>query len=353
MFPETVTNTLHAAASGEDPDSLCAITLGFYHADRSAPTLVPCSLRACLEADDHIRAVLRGSGSTMAKAQACGEVRRGRTAEAEMAELAVSVPTDIDRCREHLDEDGYVVMRGIVSPDRLGQLNAALADEFQCARSKGQLFNGGGMLTGHLNCFPGDQSRFVYDQLEAAGVVDLVKALRPDLVERLRATMNFNLPGSVAQHYHSDGLYTEEFLICNVAVVDTTVVNGALDVLPGTHNRFYKFWRYALERKYRLSTRVLMQRGDAVLRKSTLWHRGTPNRTDVPRPMMAITFGEIAAPEADPFDLNGGQAFFFPNWYSTSPLGQLRERVYVRAPITYSAYRFARSLYGNKGYSSW
>ena len=33
-------------------------------------------------------------------------------------------------------------------------------------------------------------------------------------------------------------------------------------------------------------------------------------------------------------------------------LRELRERAYVAAPITYSAYRFARSLYGNKGYSS-
>ena len=58
--------------------------------------------------------------------------------------------------------------------------------------------------------------------------------------------MNFNLPGSVAQHYHMDGLYPEEFLICNIAVVDTDLVNGAIDVLPGTNREFYKFWRYAL-----------------------------------------------------------------------------------------------------------
>ena len=48
------------------------------------------------------------------------------------------------------------------------------------------------------------------------------------------------------QHYHSDGLYMEEFLICNVAVVDTDLENGAIDVLPGTNREFYKFWRYAV-----------------------------------------------------------------------------------------------------------
>jgi hypothetical protein len=33
-------------------------------------------------------------------------------------------------------------------------------------------------------------------------------------------------------------------------------------------------------------------------------------------------------------------------------LGRLRERTTVHAPITYAAYRFARSLIGNKGYDS-
>jgi ectoine hydroxylase-related dioxygenase (phytanoyl-CoA dioxygenase family) len=271
-----------------------------------------------------------------------------------MAELAVSDPIGIEECRQRLDEDGYVVMRGVVSPERLQRLGRDLTLEYERARSTGVLFKGGGTLTGHLNCFPGAGSRFVYDELESAGVVELVRRVRPDIVDQVRATMNFNLPGSVAQHYHADDLYTEEFLICNVAVVDTTEHNGALDVLPGTHKRFYKFWRYALERKYLLSTRVPMQCGDAVLRRSTLWHRGTPNRSSYPRPMMAITFGERwSNPSDDPFTVNGGAAYFFPNWYSTGRLGQLRERVYVKAPITYSTYRFVRSLWGNKGYSSW
>jgi len=33
-------------------------------------------------------------------------------------------------------------------------------------------------------------------------------------------------------------------------------------------------------------------------------------------------------------------------------VGQLRERTFVAAPITYSAYRFVRSLVGNKGYAA-
>jgi len=262
-------------------------------------------------------------------------------------------PTDIEGCRQQLDEHGYVIFRDVVSPDRLADLGASLQHEYERASAAGELFAGGGSISGHLNCFPGEQSRFVFDELRDAGIVDLVGDVRPDIVESVRATLNFNLPGSVAQHYHADGLYTEDFLICNIAVVDTDLVNGALDVLPGTNRQFHKFWQYALHRRYRATTRVPMRRGDAILRKSTLWHRGMPNRSAVPRPMMAVTFGELSAPPEDAFGINGGQAYFFPNWYSTGRMSQLRERTFAKAPITYSAYRFARSLYGNKGYSSW
>ena len=78
-----------------------------------------------------------------------------------------------------------------------------------------------------------------------------------------------------------------------------------------------------------------------------------PNRSTTPRPMMAITFGEIPDAPDDPFMRNGGQIEFYPNWFNTSRLGQLREKTFVRAPITYSMYRFVTSLYGNKGYESY
>lgn len=260
---------------------------------------------------------------------------------------------DIERCRAVFDRDGCIVFRGVVATEPLRALGDSLTATYEAMVAQNQLFEGGGTYSGHLNCFPGEASRFVWDQLEAAGITGLARALRPDLADDIRVTMNFNLPGSVAQHYHSDGLYLEEFLICNIAVVDTDVVNGALDVLPGTHQRFYRFWEYATRRKYLLSTRIPVRAGDVILRRSTMWHRGMPNHTDRPRPMMAITFGEAAAPGGDPWLENGGRPSFMPNWYKTSRLGRVRERVFVKAPLAYSAYRFVKSLRGNRGYAHW
>ena len=133
-------------------------------------------------------------------------------------------------------------------------------------------------------------------------------------------------------------------------MVDTTLLNGAIDVLPGTHREFRPYWKFTLQRTAQLSTRLELRQGDVLVRKSNLWHRGMPNRSSVARPMLSVTFGEQSAPQSDPFD---GDIHFYANWYRTDRLGALRERVFVAAPISYSAYRFAKSLRGHKGYSSY
>jgi len=262
-------------------------------------------------------------------------------------------PDDVRTVRRSLEVDGFAVLRGVVSKSCLEEFNRVLTDEFEQASANGKLFKGGGTLSGHLNCYPGAGSRAIYDEVAEHGIVDMIRDIDPAKAEDVRPTLNYNLPGSVALFYHMDGLYVQPFIICNVAVVDTDLENGALDVLPGTNRRFYRFCRFAAERKYRLTTRVCLEQGDVVLRLSTTWHRGMPNKTSAPRPMFSLTFGEGVPCEGDPFMRNGGEIEFYPNWYKTDRLGRIRERIFVSAPWTDSAFRFGRSLFSDRGYESW
>jgi hypothetical protein len=257
--------------------------------------------------------------------------------------------TERSEVRRGLDDDGYCIIPGVVSREILSSFNQQVLEAYDDA----DRFRGGGSLSGHLNCFPGEAARPIYEQIQARGIVDAICSACPELPHSLRATMNFNLPGSVKQHYHMDGVYLEDYVICNVAVVDTSVDNGAIDVLPSTHKEFYPFWKYALQRKYRLTTRLPLAQGDVLLRRSTLWHRGMPNMSPHPRAMFSLTVGERYVDHEDPFLANGGDIEFYANWYSTGRAGEIRERVEVALPITRSIVRFARSLSGNRGYSSY
>lgn len=277
----------------------------------------------------------------------------------DQAAVSQSVPTapkprlvlDAD-LRQKFEDDGYVVIRGVISKPELAKIQQRLSEEFEAWKKSTASFQGGGLLSGHLNCYPGEVARGVFNELTETGTLDLARSLRNIDPLATRIGCNFNLPGSVEQHYHMDGIFLESFIIVNVAVVDTSIANGAIDVVPRTHKRFYRFWEFAAGRVYRGSTRLEMSAGDVLIRTSTVWHRGMPNLTKAARPMLAITLGEKGVSTTDPFAANQGRTQFQTNWFTTSLLGRLRERTTVAAPITYSAYRFAYSLFSDKGYAS-
>ena len=53
--------------------------------------------------------------------------------------------------------EGYVMLPNVVSKSRLAGLTGELRSEYARARANGELFSGGGMVSGHLSCFPGAQ----------------------------------------------------------------------------------------------------------------------------------------------------------------------------------------------------
>jgi len=257
----------------------------------------------------------------------------------------------VELLKQAYAEDGYLVFRNVVSGERLSQLHRQLSQEFEQARSSGRLLAGGGTISGHLNCFPGEGARFAYEALEQHRLIDLIRTLEPKAARMPNVGCNFNMPHSVAQHYHADRNYLNYFVIANVAVVDTTIQNGAIDMIPGTHKKFYKYWRFAAEGAARKSVRIEMKQGDVLIRTSNVWHRGMPNFTEAPRPMLAFTWEDGGSTHADPFSVDGGKVAFKQNWYQPTAIGRLRERIYVAAPITYSAYRVVTSMFdGTKGY---
>ena len=256
--------------------------------------------------------------------------------------------SEIEIAKAEFASNGYFILPNVVSPERLTELHMALAEEFERASRSGALFSGGGLVSGHLNCFPGAGARFAYDTLEERGIIDLLKELHPSVIRMPNVGCNYNLPGSHSQHYHIDRPFTRGFMIANVAVVDTVIENGAIDLIPGTHKRFYKYTRFVLERVHRNSVRVPMNRGDVLIRSSNVWHRGMTNRSSVPRPMLAMTWEDGGSKHPDPFRFEQGNIRFLPNWFRPTRVGRLREQLFVKVPITYTALRLARSLLDNE-----
>lgn len=245
--------------------------------------------------------------------------------------------------RTRFQEDGFARLEGVVAREPLAELTRSLQARLRSDRANGRLPRGGGSLNGHLNCFPGAESRFVYEALERRGVFELVRRLSGQPIAQPNVGCNLNLAGSRAQNEHVDGYASTPFLIVNVAAVDTDLSNGATEIFAGTHRRTYKYWEIALGGARR--QRLLMKQGDVVVRTSTLWHRGMPNHSVNARPMLAFTWENGGNQLADPYAVHDGRITFLPNRFATDWRGRMAERAFVTAPGLGRTYQVVRSFF--------
>lgn len=241
------------------------------------------------------------------------------------------------------EREGYIVLPGMISKAKLAELSNKLRSEFARAKEKGELFSGGGTISGHLNCFPGAESRFVYEELEQQGVFDLIRKLSPAAVRLPNVGCNMNLPHSSPQNPHIDGYAATPFIIVNVAAVDTDISNGATEIVPGTHLRDYKYWQYAFSGKPAI--RLKASAGDVSIRLSSVWHRGMPNKTNVPRPMLAFSWENGGSELADPYSVHGGKITFLTNRYGQNFSNRVRERAFSAMPALGTSFLFVRSIF--------
>ncbi|SDN96132.1 Ectoine hydroxylase-related dioxygenase, phytanoyl-CoA dioxygenase (PhyH) family [Paenibacillus sp. yr247] len=96
-------------------------------------------------------------------------------------------------------------------------------------------------------------------------------------------------------------------LVVNFPLVDTHENNGPMEIWPGGTHLLPDYWygpkSYNKNKlaEHMTSIKAFMPAGSIMIRDDRMWHRGTPNRSDQPRPNIAM----IYAPK-DRAPRNGG-----------------------------------------------
>src|SRR6266571_2275591 len=83
-------------------------------------------------------------------------------------------------------------------------------------------------------------------------------------------------------------------LTFNVPLVDINDANGPTEIVPGSHRMHHRGaqdYIYDLPQIY--GVKILLRRGDAMLRDGNALHRGTPNLTERPRLLLDQTYKAI------------------------------------------------------------
>ena len=255
---------------------------------------------------------------------------------------------------ERVDRDGYTIVTGA-----LRAVDVEEARQRCLAELRGRtLWFGGGTIVGQISYLPPPDLDIVGKLLTNPSVIECASDLLGRDFRVLSIGCNVNLPGSAFQPAHADGNTSMDYLGVNLPLGDVTDANGSLEVFTGTHRRTLSYAEFKRVCRGGIARRANTASGDVIIRYLNLWHRGTPNRSRVPRFMLAVLLGKSfttrdpmrlspatieairqAGVHADMIPSDGTTGVFFPSYFQKTPRGIAKEMLWRYAPAVYGAFR--------------
>lgn len=204
---------------------------------------------------------------------------------------------ELDQFVRDLNRDGICVLRGALDPAQVEEWHGAFMRLFQERQSRP-----GGLA-------PREQSRYYLTLpwvppfadahvFANPAVLGVLSRVFPQEYVMVQLGVDVPLNGSDYQETHRDyrPLFSDDVvtplyaLAVNFPLVEVTEENGPLQHARGTHVMGRE---EALEKVRRGEIELenfLMKPGDVSIRTPLCLHRGTPNRTDQPRPMVVMGY---------------------------------------------------------------
>ena len=195
---------------------------------------------------------------------------------------------------------GYTILRGQIPPEAVAEVAAAFAPVWEDHLEEIRANPNRGPMRHYIQLPfepPFYQSRIHGDP----GIVGVVRKLLGEDAEMVQYASDTPAKGSVHQDWHGDvppSLFPDEpdlvtppaLIAVNFPFVDVGRENGPFEVAEGSHRMprpeaLERIGRGGFERR-----ELLMKVGDVLIRDPRCLHRGTPNRTDTPRPVAVIGF---------------------------------------------------------------
>ncbi len=210
-----------------------------------------------------------------------------------------------DAAVEAVHRDGLIVLNGVVETAHLDLLGAKMEKDveriLELDRPPYQF------VVGHVQQDPPPFEPYLFgDVLHNDMVVEVTRAVLGDGVTNCFYSGNTNLPGSGHQPVHVDsGQLWPELeqahppcrLVINISPIEMGPENGSTELWLGTHLDTTKSVqdpdikvlpeRLEARRAKIPPIQPRVRKGAAIIRDMRLWHRGMPNASSSPRPMIA------------------------------------------------------------------
>ncbi len=246
--------------------------------------------------------------------------------------------------KKNFKENGYLIIKEFLSENKKflnhsNKINKLINQKLK----KININNFGGNLIGNINVYPGEYGKKIFQLLKDRGLNKIIKNCTGMDLKNFDIFYggNLNLPHRHKQHFHTDGGYNDKMLIVTIATSDVKIESGPTEIVLKSHKRKYSYLDFLLSKKK--IKKLLLSKGDLLIRKHSLWHRGTINYSKNPR--FQIAFMLFDKKRKFKQKIFKKKLYFFNNFFENTLVGKLKEYVYVYLKPIYILYKL---IYSNK-----
>lgn len=257
---------------------------------------------------------------------------------------------------EALRTDGFVILEDVVDTAHLDVLHERLLADLAALQARPDApYN---WTSGNIQQNPPPQAEYLFaDVLLNEQAIAVTSAILGPGLKNVMYGGNTALPSEARQPVHADvgqlwppgvldAPHPAAQLVVNVPTVDVCVENGSTEIWPGTHRELavgigddieVPLDRLEARRQVSPPIQPTIKRGSVLIRDIRLWHAGMPNRTDRPRPMIAmihaIGWMQTGTPLTFPM---GTEAFFDHPVLSTAATFTDQPIDHIGAPVGFA-----------------
>ena len=247
-------------------------------------------------------------------------------------------------------DNGYLKKVVLKDNDQFSKLSKKFKKELDQIPSF-ELKKFGGYNAGNLNINPGIIGVQIYEIIKDINFENFFLNIVGEKIDNyeIRIGGNLNLPNSSFQDFHTDGFWTPQMFILNIATCKIDDNNGPMEIYESSHRTFLPYWKFFFKKYKMKKQKIQLQFGEILFRDHRLWHRGTKNLSEKNRELLGIMFIKSKNCPSENFFFNytNKNVSINSNIFNKTFKGRLKEFIYIYAKFVFQSYKIFLSIVKN------
>lgn len=244
------------------------------------------------------------------------------------------------------DKKGYAIFNTKLNKNyKFNSIIKKIKKDLLIQLNRKNLNNLGGFIMGNLNVNQGNYGPKLFSLVFKKNLTKNLEKILGNKINTFDVLYggNLSLPNKGKQLFHTDGSYSQDMYLVSFATEDITKRNGPTEICLGTSARPLKYWEFFISKKKKKM--IFLKKGQVLVRKHNLWHRGTTNYSAKCRLLLSF----ILTPKKRNLKIAYYKKLtILPNFFSSNYKGKFHEIVYTYFEKIIIFFKLLLSIIKNK-----